>query len=315
MDAGPVRRELLKASPRGAARSFYSGSVSHPIFVDYVPAVTAPSAKLPVVMVHGGGHTGSCYLSTPDLRAGWASNFAATGRDVFVPDWPGHGRSPMSADFPTLATIDVARALIALLEDVGPAILLVHSASGPMAWWIAEQRPDLVGTIVGIAPGPPANLLLDLPVDPVAILALRDDASVGCPVYCPEDRAVWLNAEFAAAYWANAPRFPKQAFERYRRSIVPESARIFNERFNIGGRGLKIEDPRNLSACRILIVTGEDDPRHPPAVDKATADYLGAEFVWLPDRGITGNGHMLMIEDNSEIIASLIIDWLDRNGQ
>ena len=84
-------------------------------------------------------------------------------------------------------------------------------------------------------------------------------------------RLVWFSTEFAAAYWANALRFPHHAFESYRRSIMPESARILNERFNIGGRGLKIRDPNSLAGHRILIVTGDHDPRHPRAVDEATA--------------------------------------------
>jgi pimeloyl-ACP methyl ester carboxylesterase len=311
MHTAPFRRRLEGSSPEDAPRCFYSGTDTHPIYVDHVPARGA-SSKRPVVMVHGAAHTGSCYVTTPDLRPGWAERFAAAGRDVFAPDWPGHGRSPMPPDYPTLGTADVVASLVALLEDVGPAVLLVHSASGPMAWSMAEQRPDLVSAVVGIAPGPPANLLRDLPNDPAAVLALRDDPSAGHPVYSTEDKPVWLNrAEFAATYWANAPRFPKHAFERYRRSIVPESPRILNERFNIGGRGLKIRDPKNLADRRILIVTGEHDPRHPRAVDEATARYLDAEFVWLPDRGITGNGHMMMIEDNSDALAAMIVAWLD----
>jgi pimeloyl-ACP methyl ester carboxylesterase len=95
---------------------------------------------------------------------------------------------------------------------------------------------------------------------------------------------------------------------------VPESARVFNERFNIGGRGLRIVDPASLRPHPILIVTGDNDPRHSRAMDGATAEYLGAEFVWLPDRGITGNGHMLMIEDNSDDIAAMTIAWLAAKG-
>lgn len=299
---------------RLAATCLYSGTPEHPIYADRLPAIGDRAGRKPVVMIHGGGHTGACYLATPDGRPGWAPIFAARGRDVFVPDWPGHGRSPMGADFPTLGTRDVTRSLIALLETTGPAVLLPHSAGGPIAWWIAERRPDLVAAIVGAAPGPPANLQRDLPDDPAAIAALRDDSSAGCPVYSPEDRAIRFDAAFAAAFWANAPRFPKGAFETYRRGIVPESARVLNERFNIGGRGLKIDDPRNLARLPILIVTGDHDPRHPRAVDEATARYLGAEFVWLPDIGVTGNGHMLMIEDNSDAIARLILDWLDAKG-
>jgi pimeloyl-ACP methyl ester carboxylesterase len=313
MDAVPARRTRLRAAADDAPRCFYSGTDSHPIYVDQVSAIRTLPGKTPVVMVHGGGHTGSCYLATPDRRPGWAPRFAASGRDVFVPDWPGHGRSPMPPDFATLGTTDVAAALLKLLEEVGPAVLLVHSASGPMGWWMTEQRPDLVAAVVAVAPGPPANLLKQLPDDPAAILALRDDASAGCPVYATEDSPVWLNADFAAAFWANAPRFPRHALKSYLGSIVPESARILNERFNIGGRGLKIQDPKNLSGHRILIVTGDHDPRHPRTLDAATADFIGAEFAWLPDRDIHGNGHMMMIEDNSDELAAMILGWLDAN--
>jgi len=308
MDGTPL------SGSRASAPCFYSGTTAHPIYVDRLSAAAGKPGHKPVVMIHGGGHTGACYLATPDGRPGWAPLFAAQGRDVFVPDWPGHGRSPMGADFPSLGTRDIAESLIVLLEATGPAVLLAHSAGGPIAWWVAERRPDLVAAIVGVAPGPPANLQRDLPDDPAAIAALRDDASAGCPVYSPEDRAIRFGAEFAAAFWANAPRFPKAAFENYRRGIVPESARVLNERFNIGGRGLKIDDPRNLARHPILIVTGDHDPRHPRAVDEATARYLGAKFVWLPDIGIAGNGHMLMIEDNSDAIARLILEWLDAKG-
>ncbi len=313
MHAVQARPGPMRALSGDAPRCFYAGTDAHPIYVDQVQPRGA-STKAPVVMVHGGGHTGACYMATPDLRPGWAQRFAAAGRDVFVPDWPGHGRSPMRPDFPTLGTADVAASLLALLEEIGPAVLLVHSASGPMAWWMTEQRPELVAAVVAIAPGPPANLLRDLPDDPAAILALRDDANAGHPVYAIEDKPVWFSAEFAAAYWANAPRFPHHAFESYRRSIVPESARILNERFNIGGRGLKIRDPNSLAGHRILIVTGDHDPRHPRAVDEATAAYVGAEFMWLPDRGIHGNGHMMMIEDNSDDLAAMILAWLDTNS-
>ncbi|MDA9489076.1 alpha/beta hydrolase [Bradyrhizobium sp. CCBAU 11361] len=307
-------QRVMDLSCDGEVRCFHAGTPEHPVYVDQVRSSHAALRKMPVVMVHGAGHTGTCYLATPDRRPGWAPRFAAASRDVFVPDWPGHGRSPSGPNFSRLGTRDVATSLLALIEEIGPAVLLVHSASGPMAWWMAERRPDLVRAVVGIAPGPPANLLRDLPDDPAAIGALRDDASAGHPVYSSEDAPVRLTAEFAAAYWANGPRFPHHAFENYCRSFAPESARILNERFNIGGRGLRIADPERLRESPIMIVTGDRDPRHPREVDAATASYLGAEFVWLPDRGIEGNGHMMMIEDNSDDLAAMILAWLDAVG-
>ena len=310
MGAVPAPRHLVRPSSKNLPAAFYSGTQDHPIFVDHLPSVSA-TGKPPVVMVHGGFHNGSYFLSTPDLRPGWAPRFAAAGHTVYVPDWPGHGRSPMGPDFARLGTADVMASLVALLEQIGPAILLVHSASGPIAWRIAEQRPELVAAIVGIAPGPPANLLPNLPDDRAAIEALRNDSSAGWPIYAPEGVPVWLTAEAATAYWTATPRFPANAVADYLRSIGPESPRILNERFNIGGRGLSIENPANVAAIDVLIVTGDCDPRHPRALDEDTARYLGADFVWLPDRGISGNGHLMMIEDNSDSIAALILTWLE----
>jgi hypothetical protein len=35
-------------------------------------------------------------------------------------------------------------------------------------------------------------------------------------------------------------------------------------------------------------------------------------FVRLPQVGIHGNGHMMMLEKNSDDIAKVIYDWLDK---
>ncbi len=64
------------------------------------------------------------------------------------------------------------------------------------------------------------------------------------------------------------------------------------------------------------MLTGTEDLGHPRAVDEPIADWLNAngasaDFIYLGDQGITGNGHMLMLEDNSDAIAQLIIDWIE----
>ena len=44
----------------------------------------------------------------------------------------------------------------ALLDKIGPAIVLTHSQSGSFGWLIADARPKLVKAIVAIEPaGPP----------------------------------------------------------------------------------------------------------------------------------------------------------------
>ena len=312
-DQTPSGRRL-RAAAETQPRSFFAGTPARSIYVDRIAATAGKADLPPVIMVHGGCHTGICYLTTPDDRTGWAELFAKAGHEVFVVDWPGHGRSPHCDDLAVLSTREIAEAIRALADSVGPAILLVHSASGPMAWWIAEQAPGAVAAIIGVAPGAPANILPVLPDDAAEVAKLSRDTSLGCPVMLPEDRPVTVDEAFIRSFWANAPRFPTAAFAQYRQSIVPESARLFNERFNIGGRGLRIDDPASLAEIPILIVTGDHDPRHPRGMDEATARYLGAEFVWLPDRGIAGNGHMPMIEDNSDEIAALLLAWLRERG-
>jgi len=301
------------AAGQTLGRAFFSGTNNRPVYVDHVAPAGGRKAH-PVIMVHGGCHTGQCYLATPDGRDGWATHFSQAGRDVYVIDWPGHGLSPACADLARLPTREIAEAILALVMAVGPAVLLVHSASGPMAWWIAEQAPDHIVAVLGIAPGAPANILQVLPDDPAAVAELANDVALGCPVLLPEDRPVVVGADFMRSFWANAPRFPHHAFEQYRLAIVPESARLFNERFNVGGRGLRISDAAALKQTPILVVTGEHDPRHPRSMDEATARYLGADFVWLPDEGITGNGHMLMIESNNDLIADRLLRWLAKRG-
>ena len=62
------------------------------LWVDHLVPVEG-ATKMPLVLVHGGGHTGTCYLLKPDGKSGWAQRFAELGYPVYVLDWPGMGRS------------------------------------------------------------------------------------------------------------------------------------------------------------------------------------------------------------------------------
>src|SRR5438132_3693936 len=82
--------------------------------------------------------------------------------------WPGSGEAddpaalqlaqsqlPAIEDFTTGQVLN-RDALLALLEKIGPAILLVHSQAGAFGWPVADARPDLVKAILAIEPnGPP----------------------------------------------------------------------------------------------------------------------------------------------------------------
>ncbi|MFN2180910.1 MAG: sulfatase-like hydrolase/transferase [Candidatus Promineifilaceae bacterium] len=57
------------------------------------------------------------------------------------------------------------RALVALLEQIGPSILLVHSAAGAVGVEILRRRPELVSAVVMIEP-------VGSPTDPIAVKSL-----------------------------------------------------------------------------------------------------------------------------------------------
>ena len=87
----------------------------------------------------------------------------------------------------------------ALLDKIGPAIILTHSQSGPFGWLVADVRPKLVKGIIAIEPsGPPFEntiigagkarawgpadiaLTYDPPVkDPSELAIIRDDKADG----------------------------------------------------------------------------------------------------------------------------------------
>lgn len=295
------------------ASSRFSGGRDFPMYVD---RLVGTDAGIPprLVMIHGACNTGACFLVTPDGRPGWAHDFAEAGYDTYVVDWPGHGRSPMRPGFMTLSTRDVRDAVAGLLREIGPSILLAHSAGGPIAWSLAESVPHLVRAIIGVAPGPPANLVGNLPPKAEALEAMAKDSESGLPISAPVDELFYVDLDFVQRHWFTGAQAPIGAAEHYYRMVVPESPRVINERFNIEGQGVGVSDVTLIGNRPILIVTPDSDPRHPRSLDAKTASLFGADFVWLADQGILGNGHMLMGDRNSFAISNLMTGWLRSVG-
>jgi pimeloyl-ACP methyl ester carboxylesterase len=117
----------------------------------------------------------------------------------------------------------------------------------------------------------------------------------------------------------NGHRFPMDALDCYRASLVPLPARLLYERQNVQGSQLRLANDADLRGSSVLLVTGTHDMDHPREIDEHIARWLaergaGVDFVWLADRGITGNGHMMMLEDNSAEIAGIIGGWIRAAG-
>jgi pimeloyl-ACP methyl ester carboxylesterase len=304
----------------------------------------------PVVMIHGGGQNGSNFTGTPDGREGWAQYFLRQGYAVYVVDQPGRGRATLHSAYgetarrptswvqqqftapersklwpqaklhnqwpgtgvagdPTFdqfyaaqmpSIVDFAKqqelnrdAGVALLDRIGPAILLTHSQSGAFGWPIADARPNLVKAIVAVEPsGPP----------------VRDALFKGEPDFFedgPQSKP-WGIGALPLAY-DGVTDASGLAFVRQDKPDAPDLMRCWRQH----------EPAKQLTKLKtvpVLIVASEAS--YHAAYDHCTSQYLAQAgvkntFIRLPDRGIKGNGHMMMLENNNRDIAALIAGWVN----
>lgn len=328
-DVAPHRAPTGRVdSHRG--RFWITGDV---VDTDYGPAQRAPmyvewevadpqTDKPPLILVHGGGGQGTDWLMTLDGNPGWAAHFVAAGYPVYVVDRPGHGRSPyhpdvvgpMGAPFgygparglfapdelaeqqtawvwgrePGDPAMDAlvagfgplpddlgyseeldAERLARLLDRTGPAILVTHSAGGPVGWLVSDRRPDLVRAVVAVEPMGPA--FAEFP----GLGALQWGLTAAPLTYDPPRRS-------------------------------PADVRV------AGADDLRVPA---LRGKRVVVVTGGASPFAGFADDvvgflhRAGAD---AERLHLPDAGVRGNGHAMMMEANASEAVKPVIAWIDQ---
>ncbi len=184
----------------------------------------------------------------------------------------------------------------ALLDKIGPAILLTHSQAGPFGWTIADARPHLVKAILAIEPnGAP----------------LYEIKFTGAPDYFEDDKITrpWGITRNALTFVPIATRAQDMRFVKQAKPDGDGLVRCW----------LQAEPARqlpNLQGIAILIVTAEASYHAP--YDHGTSLFLkqaGVEhdFVRLADVGIRGNGHMMMLEKNNLEIAAYLDQWVKGN--
>lgn len=294
-----------------------TGLITAPVpvyFETFAPVAAKPRAT--VVMVHGGAHSGACYQRTADGRRGWAYLFAERGYRVVVPDWPGIGRSGY-IPLDKLDGATVVEGLGALIRGLGgPVVLLTHSMSGCYGWRLLELHGDVIAALVGVAPGPPGNIQREAPVYGETDTVIETEQS-GRRVRIDKTAPVVPSRDFVERKLVGDSRyFPRDRLADYAASLRPLPPNIVLERQNVHGRQIRVRDPGKLAGKRVLVITGTEDLDHSREVDGAIVTWLKAQgakadFCFLADRGIVGNGHMLMLEQNSDQIAGIILDWLE----
>ncbi|AOB31761.1 hypothetical protein AKI39_15235 [Bordetella sp. H567] len=276
------------------------------------------SRKPPVLLIHGGAHTGSCYMTTADGRPGWAYAFAARGYRVVVPDWAGTGRSGY-VPYTDLSGEMVVRGLGNVLMSLDqPAIVMTHSMSGPFGWKLLEQYGDRIAALVAIAPGGPGNVSAPTEIvsDTPDTVEVRLAPGALAFKLSRKDPFVAERNWAAKKLVGTSTRFPREHLDDYLAMLNVIPPRLLLERVNYGNSAPRVTDFNGYKNKRVALILGTNDADHPVAVDKPIVDWLNqngarAEFIPLAERGITGNGHMMMMESNSDQIADGIIAWLE----
>ena len=184
---------------------------------------------------------------------------------------------------------------VALLDMIGsPVILLTHSQGGAFGWLIADARPNQVRAIVTVEPAAP-------PIRGV------DNAKVA---YTEGGGLSWGVANSPIAYEpaAAAATDLKTALDN-----KPEPGKVACYLQQEPARKLK-----NLQNIPVLFLNG--DGGYHRIFDHCLAKWLNqagvkTDYVEMENAGMSGNGHMMMLEKNSADIAKYMGQWLAKNAR
>jgi pimeloyl-ACP methyl ester carboxylesterase len=201
-------------------------------------------------------------------------------------------------------------ALAALLDRIGPSIVLVHSQSGQYGWPLAQARPALVKAIVAVEPsGPPVH---DVVVPGEARFGMDFEhatAVQGTAVFRDDPRVKRFGlSDIALAYEPPVTANSPLAFVQQDKAEAADLVKCWRQQ----------EPARKIVGVgdRPIIYLAAEASFYAP-YNHCTVGYLkqagvNLDFVRLADIGLHGNGHMMMMEQNSDDIAQVIAEWLEK---
>lgn len=295
-----------------------------------------PRYPYPILLWHGGGMCGSQWEATPDGRDGWLWHFLQMGFDVLVSDGPERGRSPW------------------LIPPQGAVWAPAHTQADASASMPPTEMPSTGTPRAKMPPAKmPVVTLTDLPVyrsrqEAWSLFRIgapeqyADDPRARVP-YAGQQFPVGAFDAFASQFvprWLGRADMEQHAYEALVRKVGPC---IVIGHSQGGGYALRVAQacPAQVRAVVALEPTGM-----PETADYAYAphlaiwgDHLAQSPVWtgyrndaqvfwarlarhapasqidLPEQGIRGNSHFMMLDRNSRDIARLVGEWLQRSIQ
>ena len=283
----PSTREVLAAGgepvlldPNG---SYWVGQMYAQYFLPQAPASTTP-----LQLWHGGGLTGACWETTPDGRPGWLHYFVRRGWDTYLCDAAERGRAGYAPrqlwGAPLSQTAEAVFARFRLGESLeGVALAEAARQAFAESQFPAEAFEALVRQLVPRWAHTDAVIL-----DAYQALLERLAPSV---VVCHSQGGM-----FGLTMARRRPDRVRAVVALEPAAVPPPSAQDQDQDYRVP----------------TLIILGdriEGDARWPAMrarIEAFAARHASVEILSLPEKGMRGNSHMLMMDRNQLDIADLV---------
>jgi hypothetical protein len=281
----------------------------------------------PIAIVHGCCLSTKSWQTTPDGRMGWDEYFVRQGFDTYLIDQVGRARSGFNG-------LEYQR--VKLGPDPASANPEIRLPTDNFAWntfrfgtfstltpFPDEQFPM---DTVGVGPGSNLDFYKQVIPDMTATLDTSPPgcSGGGCYVTTP---GAFHNTSFDMAELSNdlggailvghsqSSSFPTLAALQANSHGVSTVRGIIQLETGCFGN----LTPANIAVLKnipILIVYGDHpttpQPASPCPQEIAQIQAAGGDitFDWLPNLGIHGNSHMMMLDHNNLQVADVLINWI-----
>ncbi len=269
------------------------------MYVQYVKLVS-PKAKYPLLLWHGGGLSGVTWEDTPDGRKGWQTFFLKKGHDVYVTDSVERGRATW-ARYPEINKGEpVFRPKSQAWESfrIGPKY-----DDDPAK---REIYPDTLFPYKHFDQMSKQSTPRWTTSDEATLAAYKEYVKS-----LPEACVIVAHSQGAVFAWDVARSMPEKvkAVVMLEPGGIPDPAKVD-------------VDYSPLKGVKVLWLFGDLNTKYwqdrrtllKRVDDKFKAAGGQSDWIEMTDSGVKGNTHMLMMDTNSDQIAQVVQDWLEKQG-
>jgi pimeloyl-ACP methyl ester carboxylesterase len=275
--------------------------VVNQMYVEYAIPQNQKAGAWPVIMVHGSGHTGKTYDTTPDGRDGWKQHFLRKGYSVYIVDQVGRARSGWNA---TPINNAESKADTRLLPKGGivqftyeSAWLVFRFGPKPDVWWPDSKFPkaSLDQYMAQLVPNTEATLPQPQRQTVDAMVELLKKIGPAMVIVHSQSG---IYGTLAALARPDLVKAVLNVEGRVGCELTPEQISVMAKVpwLNIGG-----DHGWN----------GEEQCRKAVAAVNAAGGTAG--FLATYEKGVRGNTHMMMMDLNNLQVADWILSWVEKN--